>query len=98
MIYGGVYRGGAQSRIPLFSPAFWNSNPAYQNKHISNPSYPIAFPNLHILHTKKFKDKILHSKKIKHKSCFNVFYLGEVYLGEEKMEVSTHFQPKAVSF
>jgi len=38
-----------------------------------------------IPHTKKFNDKILQTKKkMKHKSCFSVFYLGEVYFGEEK--------------
>ena len=60
----GVYQGGgAQSRIPLFPPTFWNSYPAYQKNPISNPPYPIAFPNLQIPHTKKFNDKILHTKK-----------------------------------
>ena len=63
-IFGGVYRGGAQSRIPLFSPAFWNSNPAYQQKNISNPPYLTALPKLQIPHTKKFNAKILHTKKI----------------------------------
>ena len=62
-ISGGKGGGGAQSRIPLFSPTFWNSYPAYQKNPISNPPYPIAFPNLQIPHTKKFNDKILHTKK-----------------------------------
>ena len=55
--------GGAQSRIPLSPPTFWNSYPAYQKNPISNPPYPISFPNLQIPHTKKFNDKILHTKK-----------------------------------
>ena len=63
ILVGALQGGGSQSRIPLFPPTFWNSYPAYQKNPISNPPYPIAFPNLQIPHTKKFNDKILHTKK-----------------------------------
>ena len=72
----GVKEGGAQSRIPLFSPTFWNSYPAYQKKHISNLPYPIAFPNLEIPHIKKFNDKILQTKNNERQILLSRFLFG----------------------
>ena len=75
IIIGGKGGGGAQSRIPLFSPTFWNSYPAYQKNPISNPPYPISFPNLQIPHTKKFNDKILHTKKNERQILLSRFFI-----------------------
>ena len=71
----GVKKGGAQSRIPLFPPTFWNSYPAYQKNPISNPPYPISFPNLQIPHSKKFNDKILHTNKNERQILLSRFFI-----------------------
>ena len=81
-VWGGQGGGVAQSRIPLFPPTFWNSYPAYQKNPISNPPYPISFPNLQIPHTKKFNDKILHTKKNERQILLSrFFYLGPKMFG-----------------
>ena len=89
---GGKGGGGAQSRIPLFSPTFWNSYPAYQKNPISNPPYPISFPNLQIPHTKKFNDKSCIPKIMKDKSFFRVFYLAKCNYCREKAYLRYGYQ------
>ena len=68
-------RRGAQSRIPLFPPTFWNSYPAYQKipSHILHT--PCHFQTFKSPIPKNSMTKSFIPKKMKDKSCFRIFYL-----------------------